>query len=309
MTLPEFYDPTRAGTVFTPDTPAILDAAFEADLPPAESDEFKTLVLLVDMQVDFVHPQGSLSVPGAVDDTRRTVEWIYRNAGLITTVVASLDSHLPNQIFYPAWWIGDDGEHPEPYTLIHAEDIEARKWQPTRDEDWSTAYVRKLEEQAKKVLTIWPYHCMIGTLGHRIMPTVYEAISYLAAGRQTNPTYLIKGRIPRSEHYSLFEPEIHVAEAENGGLRMDLIELIAQHDRIYIAGQAKSHCVLESTRSLFAYFGEHNPDMLDRFHLLTDCTSAVDHPEIDFDAYAEEELDDLRARGLKDAISADPVEI
>jgi len=36
---------------------------------PAAEDERRCMLLLIDMQIDFIHPVGSLTVPGAVDDT------------------------------------------------------------------------------------------------------------------------------------------------------------------------------------------------------------------------------------------------
>jgi nicotinamidase-related amidase len=253
----------------------------------------------VDAQVDFVHEDGALSVPGAVADTRRTIEWIYRHLGEITTIAASLDSHLPVQIFYPAWWVNHTGEHPAPFTLISWEDIETGRWFPTREKAWSETYVRLLETQAKKVLTIWPYHTMIGTSGHQITPALYESMIYHSAVRDSQPILLNKGSIAKTEHYSILEPEVKVPENPLGMLNMDFINLVHDHDLVYIAGQAKSHCVLETVHSLVNHFGETNPDLLKRLRLLEDATSSVVHPDIDFDAMAREAFFSFQAKGIQ----------
>ncbi|RQW07528.1 hypothetical protein EH222_07135, partial [candidate division KSB1 bacterium] len=80
MPFPEFYDPERIGTLFYPDVAEIARHAEAAGLRPAHQDAPKILLLLVDMQIDFCHPQGTLFVPGAPQDVRRSIEFIYRNA-------------------------------------------------------------------------------------------------------------------------------------------------------------------------------------------------------------------------------------
>ena len=126
MDFPELYQPDRVGELYVPDTNAAVTAGRALNASPASKAQVKTILLLVDMQVDFVHTDGSLSVPGAVDDTRRVIEWIFRNLVRLTTIAASLDSHVPISIFFPTWWVDEDGQHPPPYTVIRSEDIEQR---------------------------------------------------------------------------------------------------------------------------------------------------------------------------------------
>ncbi len=306
MNFPAFYDPDRVGTVYRADVRGVVEAAQATGARPAVQDERRTLLLLVDAQVDFVHADGALSVPGAVDDTRRTIEWLYRNLEQVTDIILSLDSHFPRQIFYAGWWAGPDGNPPEAMTPISADDVDAGRWQPVVEPEWSRYYVHELERRAKKTLMIWPYHTMLGTVGHMITPALYEAVTYHAAARQSEVRHVVKGRIARSEYYSLFEPEVKLPDEEGGTLRAALLDRVASYDRVYIAGQAKSHCVLESITSLAKYEG-YQPGLLEKVHLLEDCTSAVAHPEIDFDALANEEYDAFEKRGLKRVTSGDPV--
>ncbi len=141
---------------------------------------------------------------------------------------------------------------------------------------------------------IWPFHTMIGTPGHAITPVLSEAISYHSAARRSQPRYIIKGTLAQTEYYSLLEPEVKVEREPGGQLNQDLLDWIMAFDRIYIAGQAKSHCVLETLNSIARY----SPDQLGKLHLLTDCTSSVQHPEIDFESLAQEALAALSKRGL-----------
>jgi nicotinamidase/pyrazinamidase len=306
MTFPNFYQPDRVGTLFVPDTLAATTAGQVANLSPAAEDTTRTLLLLVDAQVDFIHEDGALSVPGAVADTRRTIEWLFTNMAQITAIAGSLDSHVPIQIFYPTWWADEQGQHPAPYTPISSADIAAGRWHPLIVPEWSVNYVQQLETQAKKVLMIWPYHTMIGTPGQAITPALYEAIAYHAAARKAQPIFLSKGTLAKTEHYSALEPEVKIPEAPDGGLNTAFLHQIASYDRIYIAGQAKSHCVLETLASIMRYYADQ-PDTIGKFHLLTDCTSSVAHPEIDFEALAVETLAAFQAQGLKLVTSTTPL--
>ncbi|MFN8530735.1 MAG: cysteine hydrolase family protein [Anaerolineae bacterium] len=306
MVYPQFYESQRVGKLYAPDTAHAVEAGRTAGVASAATDVQRIVLLLVDAQVDFIPEDGSVSVPGAVADTRRTIEWIFRNVDRLTTIAASLDSHVPLQIFSPPWWINRQGEHPAPYTVIRSEDVKAGLWTPLYQPGWSSEYVEKLEETSRKELMIWPYHTLIGTPGHSITPPLYEAIAYHAAARQTQPTFLSKGSIPETEHYSILEPEVKVPGQPLGGLNTAFLNMLASYDVIYIAGQAKSHCVLESVRSMMRYF-QHHTDFIRKLHLLMDCTSSVAHPTIDFDRMANETLERYAGFGLQLVTSEDPL--
>src|SRR5579871_78035 len=268
MDFPDFYHPERVGELYVPDADAAIAAGRLADVSPS-SEAQRTILLLVDMQVDFVHADGSLSVPGAVDDTRRVIEWIFRNLSRVTTIAASLDSHLPMSIFFPTWWIGEDGQHPKPYTVIRSEDVKSGRWKPLYEVEWSMEYPETLEALAKKQLMIWPYHTLIGTPGHALTPALYEAIAFHAAVRRTQPVFLEKGTIPKTEYYSILEPEVKVPDDPRGSLNDSFLNMLASYDRIYIAGEAKSHCVLETVASIMRYFSDQ-PRVVDKFRVLQD---------------------------------------
>ena len=84
MSVPSFYDSSRVGALFAPDIQAAVDAGLALNLPPDNNDDPRIALMLVDMQIDFIHRDGALSVPGAVEDCRRIVEWIYRHVGRIS---------------------------------------------------------------------------------------------------------------------------------------------------------------------------------------------------------------------------------
>lgn len=302
MSLPPHYKPEAVADLFDVNVAAITaaGAATNTGTLPKE----KTYLLLVDIQVDFVHPEGSLAVPGAVEDTRRTVEWLYNNLAEVTTIGATLDTHIPGQIFYPQWWVNADGEHPAPYTQITLQDVSDGRWNPIEEPEWSLEYLRQLEERAKKTLVIWPYHTMLGTRGHMMMPALYEALVYHAAAHNTRPNFILKGMIPKTEHYSAMETEVKVPSDPSSALNTSLLEDLATYDRIVVVGQAKSHCVLETVNSMARYYTTHHPNVLERITLFSDCMSSVQHPEVDFEAIAQSAFQGLMARGIQVNTSA-----
>jgi nicotinamidase/pyrazinamidase len=303
--VPRFHDSARIGTLFHPDMGAIGAQAARADLPPARADGPKVHLLIVDMQVDFCHPGGALYIPGAREDLHRLIRFIYREAGRITEITCSLDSHLPLQIFHPAWWADSAGDHPPPFTTISHDDVVDGRWVPLLEPEWSARYTRSLRERGRSDLTIWPYHCLIGSPGHLLDPELLSAVLWHSLARGSQPRWWMKGSIPKTEHYSILQPEIPVPEHPLGTKRRDFLDLLGASDRILIAGEAKSHCVLETVEDLAEEFADRH-DLLERISVLQDCTSSIRHPGIDYETLTNERFSALARMGVHLATSADP---
>ena len=306
MSGPSFYDSSRVGLLYTPGVQAAVDAGIAQGLPAADRDDPSVALVLVDMQVDFIHHDGALAVPGAVDDCRRVVEWIYRHVGCISKIFLSLDSHYPLQIFFSTWWRDAAGNHPAPNTIISAHEVDEGIWQPLYETAWSKRYVRLLETQHRKQLMIWPFHTMVGALGHNLSPSLYEAVCYQAAARHSQPLMLTKGSIARTEHYSIMEPEVKVADHPQGGLNRALLRELDDYDLVYLAGQAKSHCVLETVNSIMRALAPR-PEKIKRLRVLEDGMSSVVVPGIDFDGLADAVFQRHRDNGLTFARTTDPI--
>ena len=234
---------------------AFMEAGLAAGLSPSHEDASTVALVLVDVQHDFVDPAGSLAVPGAQDDVARLLSWFYASAGRVSRVYASLDTHLPLHIFYRAWWVNPrSGAHPEPFTTVTLEDVERGGWAPVAQPEWSREYLRLLRARAKKDLMIWPYHTMEGTHGHALTPALSEAITWHSAARRVQPVYLSKGRTMRTEFYGIFGSEVPDPDDPASGLNTALLDAVMRHDRVYVAGEAKSHCVLETLRQIVARY-------------------------------------------------------
>ena len=131
---PRFYDPLTVGMLYL--ERAALVAGEAAALRAAErvrearEDRERIAAFGIDCQVAFCIPGASLFVPGAVEDTVRVVEWLYRNLARITTLVLSLDTHTVHQIFHPSAWLDEEGHHPAPFTVITTDDVRRGRWRP-----------------------------------------------------------------------------------------------------------------------------------------------------------------------------------
>jgi nicotinamidase/pyrazinamidase len=304
MDLPTIYQPSQVNQIFEPDLQSAYQAGIAAFKRPAHDDSPRILAWLIDMQIDFVFPApiGRLSVPNALEDTRRTIEWLYHNTQQITHIAASLDTHYPYQIFYPTWWKNAAGEPPAPYTVITAAQVHRGEWIPVIEPVWSVYYVEELEKVGKKQLMIWPFHCMEGTAGRALVPALSEAIMYHSAARAAQPTYLTKGTIAQTEFYSVIEPEVKYDKHPEGGINVHFQEFVAEFDLIYVAGQARSHCVLETMNSIHRNFADR-PEIIRKLRFLDDCTSSIPG----FEENTEKQLQQFAANGMKLVQSTAPI--
>ena len=279
------------------------------ELRPAREDASRICLLLVDVQNAFCTPAFELFVPGAPADNRRVCEFIYRNLGSITEIVPTLDTHKAAQIFHPAWLVDADGRHPPPYTLVSAEDVENGVWRAA-DSAWQQHllhYVHALEAGSRYRLTVWPYHAMLGGIGHALVSVVEEAVFFHGIARESSPAFQIKGDNPLTEHYSVLGPEVtRGADGEEIGRRnMALVDDLLGFDAVAVAGQAKSHCVAWTVDDLL----EAAPAIAERAYLLEDCTSPVVVPGVvDYTEEANAAFARFAAAGMHLVRSTDPVE-
>jgi nicotinamidase-related amidase len=314
LPLPAHFDPGRVGEVWRV---PYEDRAHEArawaekhGLARAAEDSFRLCLLAVDVQNTFCIPDfelfvGGRSGRGAVDDCRRLAEFLYRNVGVISQVLPSLDTHRAMQVFHAIWLVDDQGEHPGPYTLVSAEDVESGRWRVnpavadalgldrTYAERHLAHYARRLAEGGKYELTIWPYHAMLGGIGHAVVSAVEEAIFFHSVARYSQPEFQVKGDNPLTEHYSMLGPE--VTEGPDGDRlgtkNRKLVDKLLTFDAVVVAGQAKSHCLAWTIDDLLED-DEVRLRLAARTYLLEDCTSpvvvpgAVDYTEQADDAFA-----------------------
>jgi len=247
----------------------LLALATEEIIPAAEHDKSKTLFLAIDMQNDFME-LGELGVPGSHQDVLRAASFLYDHMDRITQVAVSLDTHQPQQIFHPGWWHDESGQNPAPFTIITEEDVRSGKWRAVRHPEESLAYVSHLAQHSKKELCIWPYHCLEGSFGAALEGQFANMVYFHSVVRQSPPIRIVKGKDPLTEMYGIIKPEFGPGDEA----QLAFLENLRAYERIFIAGEAKSHCVLESLRQILEYFGE-DKDMTSRIVVLADCMSSI----------------------------------
>ncbi len=313
--LPDFYNPETVASVYRVDYARLAALAPGCrqthGIQPAANDRQKNWLMLIDVQNTFCIPGfelyvGGRSGTGAVDDNRRLVEFIYRNLGSITHISATLDTHRAQQVFHPVFFVDSGGNHPAPYTDIHAADLLAGKWRfnpalagqlgisPEYGQEMALHYTQTLEAKGKYALTIWPYHAMLGGIGHALVSAVEEAVFFHSLARLDQPDFEIKGDKPFTENYSVVGPEVLTGPMDEplGARNPKFIEQLRQFDRLYIAGQAKSHCVAWTVADLLEDIQAVDPSLAEKIYLLDDCASpvvvpgVVDHTEAADAAFA-----------------------
>lgn len=229
----------------------------------------KTLLFIIDMQNDFCNPSGSLYVPGAEIDAMRLVGFIRRNINSIDQVILTQDNHQVMDIAHPAFWINSKGEYPAAYTTITLNDVETGKWQPVMYMEEAIDYLRKIAETDEYSHTIWPEHCIWGSEGAAIYPELMEAVQEWAReGKMFD--VISKGMYPLTEHFGAFRANMPVDNVPETQFNQSLKEKMEGYDKIWIAGEAKSHCVANTIKQLFDY-----PELIARMIILEDCMSNV----------------------------------
>ncbi|MDJ0714550.1 MAG: isochorismatase [Prochloraceae cyanobacterium] len=311
LTIPEFFDPKKVSLVWrVPYQKRAVEAkawAKKHQIQPADRDKIRTSLLLIDVQNTFCLPEfelfvGGESGTGAVDDNVRLCQFIYRNLAVITEICATMDTHKGMQIFHPLFWINEAGENPEPHTIISLNEVREGVWKVNpavvsnledRDylalQNYALHYVKKLTEDSKYPLTIWPYHSMLGGIGHALVSAVEEAVFFHNIARNSQTNFEIKGDNPLTENYSVLRSEVleGVDGEAIGEKNTRLLDKLLSFDAIIIAGQAKSHCVAWTIDDLLTEILARDPKLAQKVYLLEDCTSPVVVPgAIDFSEIA-----------------------
>ncbi|MBW4619947.1 MAG: isochorismatase [Cyanosarcina radialis HA8281-LM2] len=305
LPIPSHFNPHRVGEVWRVH---YQDRAADAQnwakqygIQPAAKDKTKICLMAIDVQNTFCIPKfelfvGGRSGTGAVDDNVRLCDFIYRNLGLISAIAPTMDTHTAMQIFHPLFWINDAGEHPIPAaSIITLEDVRKGVWKVNPAVAYSIAggnyialqkhalhYVNTLSDEGKYPLTVWPYHAMLGGIGHALVSAVEEAIFFHNLARHSQTLFEIKGGNPLTENYSVLRPEVLSGSDRRPIAQKNtrFIQKLLDFDAVIIAGQAKSHCVAWTIDDLLTEIVAQDPQLAKKVYLLEDCTSPVVVPGI-----------------------------
>lgn len=303
--------------------------AVQYQIPPAAKDDVRLGLLAIDVQNTFCIPSfelfvGGRSGMGAVEDNERLCEFIYRNLDHITEIALTMDTHTAVQIFHSIFWVNEAGEHPAPMTMISLEAVEQGIWKvnpavasgigedsPDRLQEYALHYVRQLNRDAKYPLTIWPYHSMLGGIGHSIVSAVEEACFFHNIARSSQTHFELKGNNPLTENYSVLKPEVLANQNQQPIAHRNtaFLQKLLNFDVIVIAGQAKSHCVAWTIDDLLTEIQATNPTLAQKVYLLEDCTSPVVVPGVvDYTDAADATFQRFAEAGMHRVRSTDSIE-
>ncbi|MBI1889863.1 MAG: cysteine hydrolase [Burkholderiales bacterium] len=272
-------------------------------------------MLIIDPQNDFCDLPASylpidpltgrplapaLPVAGAHADMLRVADLIDRGLGGLSGISVTLDSHQRLDVAHPTFWMDAEKKAAHPFTQITAADVRDGKFAPRDAKALPRvlAYLDALEAAGRYTLMVWPVHCEIGSWGHNVHADVRAAYNRWEDGALGIVNKVVKGTNPWTEHYSAIQAEVPDEEDESTQLNRGLIDLLAQADRVYIAGEAGSHCVKATTEHIVANFDRAS---VSKLVLVRDCMSAVTGFDVQYQGFVQ----DMAARGVQIAQAAD----
>lgn len=334
LPLPEFYDFRNAARWgYDPDLYRVIQEAEkwkkQHRISSASADDFGVHLLLIDMQRDFCFPEGTLYVGGrsgngAIEDNRRTAEFIYRELRNISRITRSLEAHLLYHIFSCTFWIDAQGNMITPNRFILLEDIKKGEVRPNSDvAEWicdgdyawlcrqAEFYIEELERAGNYKLFIWLPHCIEGSVGQTMAGVVQEACMFHGFARGVQVDNEIKGIPVLTENYSIFGTEV---EKTFDGIRLSkknirLLKTLAKARAVAILGEAASHCVANSVDDYLALSRKYRLNLASKTYIVTDCMSSVVIPGgPDFTAQAEAAFERFADAGVHLVKSTDPIE-
>jgi nicotinamidase/pyrazinamidase len=256
--------------------------------------------LIVDPQKDFCDKTGSLYVPNAEKDIEILSNFLSKNKDDFYKIFITKDAHHKESIFHPAWFLDSNGNNPAPFTNL----VISKRYGPydrileynlnsnsepkeyfvskSSNKEWTYFYLKSLKEN-DIVHTIWPEHCIINTKGQNIADSLNTALNLDNEIRRTYTSNRIKytdyikyniinkGSNKRVESFSPFKSEIIDPDDDSTTLRTDILDDILECDKLFIAGEALSHCVKKAILDIKSYL----KDDLSKIVFCKNCSSII----------------------------------
>ena len=165
--------------------------------------------LIRDVTPPEVVSAGTLYVPGAFENMKRTGDMIIRLKKRLDDIHVTEDSHHYVDVAHPIFLINSKGKHPDPFTIITEDDIRNGVWRATNPQfqDRLVEYVTTLTANGRYPLCVWPPHCLIGTFGHGVVPPLADALLEWEKDFAM-VDYVTKGSNFWTEHYSAVQADV-----------------------------------------------------------------------------------------------------
>ena len=246
----------------------------------------------------------------------------------IDNIVVTLDNHYKLHIAHPTFWINTKTkQYPNPFTFITSMDIINGIWEPSPKAmkvydnqkhlvntsifqnnvvlkkngkldliQYCIEYTKALEEKGKFKLIIWPEHCIIGSKGNQIVPVIQNAIQSWEGIMNKTIIRITKGEDNLTEMYSALKAEVPISTKTE--FNYNLFEMLNSSNKIFIVGQAKSHCVNYTMRDLVEMMEDEERK---KVYLLSDCSSLIPG----FEEETKKFENDMKALGANVILSSD----
>lgn len=140
-------------------------------------------------------------------------------------------------------------------------------------------------------MIIWPEHCLIGSVGHAVVPELHIALQSWAGATGKTVHYIQKGMNCLTEMYSAIAAEVTLDDTST---QKDyaLIQKLLSYDQLVVCGQALSHCVAYTLRDLVEHIPPSNE--YSKLVLLENASSPVPG----FEKEAENFVLEMRSKGV-----------
>lgn len=180
----------------------------------------KAALLIIDLQEDFLPPNGSLAVSNGRDVIDKIIDLCDLSKYPWLAIALTRDWHPPNHTLFAS-------QHKvEPFTDLKFE-------HPLQEKNACTGKVKV------KTQTVWPDHCVQDTFGASIEKNIMSAYDNLSGDL---PKIIIdKGYLQDREYYLCFSDvwKLHKTELEDFLLKNDISHVV-------VVGLAYDFCVLNS---------------------------------------------------------------
>ena len=101
-----------------------------------------------------------------------------------------------------------------------------------------------------------------------------------------------------------------------GAFNAPFFKMLMEYDRVYVFGQAKSHCVLSTVNDIYKNVAATDPKLAEKIWILEDAMSPVPTPplsplpdHLNFPKLADEAVAKWKAAGMKVVRTTDAVTI
>jgi nicotinamidase-related amidase len=254
-----------------------------------------------------------LPVRNADNDMLKLALFVLLNLLRYDAIVVTLDTHSDERtgqraeghISHPERWINSAGQHPAPFTVITSKDYEAGIWKATlpSDQAWQGEYLRRLEATGR-IHTIWTVHGRENEFEYEVYAPLKEALTRWEKATGKKVWYVKKGRHRDTEQLGIFAANVPIDNAPETKFNVDLAVYIDGFDEVDIAGEAASHCVMDSTNQYLAYVPASSYGKIRLFRDAMSPVDAVVDPQtgkvvVDFPALTEAWFSDLVKKGVR----------